>query len=103
MFTLFTSSIDLHNESIKTFRVRYNEIMDVDREVHMNNDLYTLEKLNEYQQAKLNDLDRQGRFIIHDETGISQSQRVSKNVRLLDKLYGFFRKRRSRRSQHKSL
>ncbi|AVV58637.1 hypothetical protein C7121_22215 [Paenibacillus glucanolyticus] len=70
---------------------------------HMNHDIYTLEKLHEYQQTRLDELDRQGRFVIYDETGISKSQRAAKNVRLLDKLYGFFRKRRSRRSHHKSL
>ncbi|WP_127593124.1 hypothetical protein [Paenibacillus lautus] len=68
----------------------------------MNNDFYTLEKLNEYQQAKWDELDRQGRFIIHDEIA-SESEHTTSNTRILDKLYGFFRKRRSRRSRTKSL
>lgn len=68
----------------------------------MSNDFYTLEKLNEYQQAKWDELDRQGRFIIHDEI-TCKSQHTSRNTRILDKLYGFFRKRRSRRSRTKSL
>ncbi|GIO96872.1 hypothetical protein J14TS5_19580 [Paenibacillus lautus] len=68
----------------------------------MNNDVYTLEKLNEYQQAKWDELDRQGRFIIHDEIAC-ESQHTSTHIRILDKLHGFFRKRRSRRSRTKSL
>ncbi len=68
----------------------------------MSNDFYTLEKLNEYQQAKWDELDRQGRFIIHDEIAC-ESQHTSNNTRIIDKLYGFFRKRRSRRSRTKSL
>ena len=43
----------------------------------MSNDFYTLEKLNEYQQRKWDELDRQGRFIIHDEIAC-ESQRYLK-------------------------
>ncbi|MEF7438024.1 hypothetical protein V4V36_00520 [Paenibacillus lautus] len=68
----------------------------------MNNDIYTLEKLNEYRQAHWDELDRQGRFIIHDEIGASESEFVWRNRRLIDKLYGFFRKRRSRKTHSKS-
>ncbi|EGG34414.1 hypothetical protein HMPREF9412_0785 [Paenibacillus sp. HGF5] len=69
----------------------------------MNNDIYTLEKLNEYRQAHWDELDRQGRFIIHDEIGVGESELNARNRRLIDKLYGFFRKRRSRKTHSKSL
>lgn len=58
-------------------------------------DIYTLEKLQEFQQSELQRLERKGLFVKPDPSSTHKSSRY---VKLLKKLYGFFRKRRSRAS-----
>ncbi|UNK16369.1 hypothetical protein MNQ98_17805 [Paenibacillus sp. N3/727] len=64
----------------------------------MYTDSYSTEKWLEFQQAELEQLDRKGAFVKYDGSSYYGVTALPRNVRLVDILYGFFRKRRSRRN-----
>ncbi|MCM3782652.1 hypothetical protein M3231_06685 [Neobacillus mesonae] len=62
-------------------------------------DDYTVQKLTEYQHKIWEEQDRRGIFRVYSKVKTRKTNHAVNHVRFFDRLYGFFRKRRSRKAK----